>query len=312
MSDFAIIADPASGLTKDIRDRFGIDDIIKGHVTYPDGTDHVVDGDWTGVDPDEYYESMAKKKAIYKTGAPNTEDIEGTAEKYLSAGKDVLLITLSSGMSSTYNICLSAKKELEEKYPDQKVVVVDSLRFSSHMILMNIRAAQMRAEGKSIEETGKWLEENRFRFRQAGPLNDLKFLARTKRISGTKAFFGQLVGVNALGDFGQNGVSNVLVNVKGTERALKAAVEYIKATIENPEGQIIVVSHTYRAKEAEQLKVMIEKEIHPKEVLLTRVDMLCGANIGPGMVASYYFGKEVTADMEWEKSIMTEIAGKLK
>ena len=312
MNNFAIIADPASGMNTELRERFGIDAIIPGHLTFPDGSDHLADPDWITIDPDEYFGSMAKKKAIYKTGAPNSEEISEAAEQFLKERRDVLLITLSSGMSGTYDICRAVSKELKEKYPENRLVVVDSLRFSAMMILMNIRASQMRAEGKSIDETAKWIEENRNRFRQAGPLNDLMFLARTKRISGAKAFFGQLVGVNALGDYAPNGVSMVLTNVKGTDKALRASVEYIKQTIEDAGDQIMTISHSFRAKEAEKLKAMIENEIKPKEIISLRADMLCGANIGPGMVAAFYFGKEATADMAWEKEIMQKIAENLK
>ena len=312
MSDFAIIADPSSGLTKDLRERFGIDDYIPGHITFPDGSDHSIDLDWSEMTPDEYFGSMVKKKAIYKTGAPNLDDIESIMGKYLSQGKDVLVITLSSGMSGTYSICCKAAQELEAKYPENKVVVADSLRFSAPIILMNAKASEMRAEGKSAQEVCKWIEENRNRYRQAGPMNDLKFLARTGRVSGGKAFFGQLVGINAIGDFAPNGVTTVLTNVKGTDKALKASVEYMKATGENLKDQMIVISHSLRAAEAEKLKAMVEAEFAPKEILMVRVDMLCGANIGPGMVAAYYLGKEATEDMAWEKETLTAIAEKLK
>lgn len=312
MNNFAIIADPASGMSTELRERFGIDAIIPGHVTFPDGSDHLADPDWKTIDPDEYFRSMVGGKSIYKTGAPNTEDIGECMERFLKEGRDVLLITLSSGMSGTYDTCRVVAREMEEKYPDNKVVVVDSLRFSAMMILMNIKASEMRAEGKSAEEVGKWMEENRNRYRQAGPLNDLKFLAKTGRISGAKAFFGQLVGVNSIGDFAPNGVTTVLTTVKGTDKALEASIEYMKATIENPEEQIVLVTHTYRAKEAAKLAEVVENEFHPAEILNVRTDMLCGANIGPGMIAAYYFGKEATADMAWEKETLTAIVEKLK
>lgn len=312
MNKFAIIADPATGMGKELRERFGIDDIIPGHLTFPDGSDHLADPDWTTVDPDEYFGSMAYKKAIYKTGAPNSVEIGETAEKYLKEGRDVLLITLSSGMSGTYDICRAVSKELKEKYPDNRLVVVDSLRFSTMMILMNIKAAEMREEGKSIDEVAAWIEANRNRFRQAGPLNDLKFLARTGRISGTKAFFGQLVGVNAIGDYAPNGVSTVLVNIKGTDKALRASVEYMKQTIEDAKSQKVIISNSLRPKEAAKLTEMIQNEIGPEEIINLRTDMLCGANIGPGMAAAFYFGKEATADMAWEKETMQKIAEGLK
>lgn len=312
MSTFAIVGDAASGLTKELRERFGIDDYVRGNITFPDGTDHVADQDWTEIDPDTYYKSMLNGSNIYKTGVPSLQAIEDVVEKFLADGRDVLTITLSSGMSGTYSVFLSAKKELEEKYPGRTFAVVDSLRFSTPIALMNMKASEMRAAGCTLEETVKWLEENRNRVRQMGPMNDLKFLARTGRITNFKAFFGSLVGINALGDFAPNGVSQVLTNVKGTGKAIRATVEYAKKTIEDPEDQVIFIGHTYRAAEAEQLKEMVEKEIHPKEIIMTRVDMSCGANVGPGMLGMYYFGKEATENLAWETELMTGIVAGLK
>ncbi len=312
MSNFAIIADVASGMHKELRERFGIDDFINGRVIYPDGTDHVADLDWVGVDPDEYFSSMKTGKNIYKTGVTSPEIYTQTIEKHLAADRDVLIVSLSSRMSSTYNVCLLVKKNLEEKYPERKVCIVDSLRFSTPIILMNIQASRMRSEGCSAVETAEWLEAHRNCYRQMGPMNDLKFLARTGRVTNFKAFFGTLVGVNALGDFSPAGISQVLTNVKGIRKALAATVEYVKQTIENPEDQIVFISHTYRAEEAETLRQMVAEQIKPKEIIITRIDMSCGANIGPGMVGVYYFGKEATPELAEETKIMEKIISQLK
>jgi len=312
MNSFAIIGDTASGLTKELRERFGIEDYVRGHITFPDGQDHVADLDWEEIDPDTYYKSMLKGSNIYKTGVPGLQAIEDTAGQFMAAGRDVLAITLSSGMSATYSTYLTAKKELEEKYPGRRFEVVDSLRFSTPIILMNMKASEMRAAGFSLDETVKWLTENRNRVRQMGPMNDLKFLARTGRITNFKAFFGSLVGVNALGDFAPNGVSQVLANIKGSAKALKATVEYVKRTIVDPEDQVIFIGHTYRAQEAADLRDMIAKDINPKEIVVTRVDMSCGANVGPGMVGAYYFGKDGSEGLKEETAIMAEIVESLK
>ncbi|MGI6071806.1 MAG: DegV family protein [Lachnospiraceae bacterium] len=306
MNDFAIIGDVASGLHRELRERFGIDDYIVGKVVFPDGTDHVADLDWEEISPDEYYSSMKTGKAIYKTGIVSLQAATDVIEKYLQQGRDALVITLSSGMSGSHNVYLSAKKELEAKYPDRKVCIVDSLRFSTPIVMMNMKASEMRSAGCTIEETAAWLEKNRNRFRQMGLMNDLKFLARTGRVTNFKAFFGTLVGVNALGDFSPAGISQVLGNVKGITKALSATIEYVKRTIENPEEQIIFIGHTYRINEARKLKAMVEEQLSPKEVIITRVDMSSGANIGPGMVGVYYFGKEATEGLAEETKIMEE------
>ena len=310
MSNFAIIADPASGLYKDLRERYGIDDIIPGHLTFPDGSDHVWNLDWEGMTPDEYYLSMARGKKIYRTAAPNPDEIKNAIERALMAGRDVLIVALSSGMSGTYNVMLEAKKELGVKYPDRKMEIVDSKHFSAGIILMNIKASEMREQGFDVTETAAWLREHLYCYRQAGPMNDLRFLARSGRISGVKAFFGTLASINAIGEFGRSGMTEVLGNVKGVKRALRVCIEYAKATAENIEDQTIVISHSYRPKEAAALKALAESELHPKEIIENRVDMICGANIGPGMAAIYYLGKPISEDLSEERELIAALTKK--
>ena len=312
MGNFAIVADCTSGMNREAREKYGIDAYVKGKIIFPDGSDHAADLDWEEISADEYYGSMVKGKAMYKTGVVAPEVIEEIMEPFLKEGRDILTITLSSGMSAANSVYMMAKKHLEEKYPERKVAVVDSLKFSTPIYMLNVKASEMRSEGKSLDEVVTWLEDNKLRLHQMGPMDDLKFLAKAGRVTNVKAFFGTLVGVNALGDFAPNGVSQILTNVKGRSKALQATVEYIKQTIVDPEEQVIFVSHTFRQKDAEDLAKMIKEAIPCKDTFVTRVDMSCGANIGPGMVAAYYMGNPATENLAEETKIMEKIVEGLK
>ena len=304
---FVIIPDSACSMPADLRIRFNIPAYVTAHVLYPDGTEHTTDLDWKEISADDYFRSMAEKKAIYKTGTAGLDNSIQIYEKFLQEGKDIIAISLSSALSGNYNLAVKASEVLKEKYPERKFYVIDTKRYSAAIACMIAKADELSSEGKTVDEVHDWLEANKNRYHQMGPMDDLNFLCRTGRINNFKAFFGTLVGVNALGDLNQNGLTDVLGKVKGKPAALKATIEYMKQTIEEPENQIIFIAHSYRYETAKELQRLVEEEFKPKEIIMTRVDMSCGASVGPGLAAVFYYGKEISENLEEEKKIMEAI-----
>ncbi len=307
MSNFAIIPDTSCDLVRPLRERFGIDNYIRGLVYFPDGRCEEADLDWEKYNPKEFYESMRDKKANYKTACAATGDIIKIFENVLKQGKDILCITLSSALSGTFQTCELIKKELLSKYPERKIICVDSLRYSTALSMLVIKAAEKRNAGCSIEETAEYLENNKHCLHQIGPMDDLFFLCKTGRISNFKAFFGTLVGINPMADFNRKGLAEVLGKFKGKKAAFDATIKYMHKTIKNPSEQIIFIAHSNREAAAEVLKEMIIKEFSPKEVIINPVGMSCGVSIGPGLCAAFYWGDEISEDMSKEKAIMNEI-----
>lgn len=307
MSDFVIIPDTSSDLVKELRDRFDIPDYIRGLVYFPDGHCELADLDWDKYDPKTFYESMSDKKTIYKTACAPAGQIMEVFENQLKAGKDILSINLSSALSGTYQTCEMVKKELLEKYPERKIICVDSLRYSTALSLLVIMAAMKRKNGATLEETAEFVEQNKHCVHQMGPMDDLFFLCKTGRISNFKAFFGSLIGINPMADFNRSGLSEVLGKFKGKKSAFDATIKYMKGTIADPENQIIFVAHSNRPQAAELLRDMIEKEFHPKEIIINHIGMSCGCSIGPGLCAAFYHGKEISDEMAYEKELMNGI-----
>lgn len=307
MSDFVIIPDSSCDLTKELRERFDIPDYLRGVIYFPDGHSELVDLDWGSIDPKTFYESMTDKKALYKTAYAPVEDIMTVYEKHLKEGKDILVICLSSGLSGTYQTCEMVKRELEPKYPERKIICIDSMRYSTALSLLVIMAAMERQKGASLEETARFVEENKHKIHQMGPMDDLFFLCKTGRISNFKAFFGTLVGINPMADFNRKGMSEVLGKFKGKKKAFDAIIKYMRKTVVNPESQIMFVAHSNRPEAAEILKDMLIKEFNPKEVIINHIGMSCGASIGPGLCAAFYYGTEISEDLKVEKQIMNDI-----
>jgi len=307
VADFVIIPDTSSDLTKELRERFDIPDYIKGLIYFPDGHSELADLDWTKYNPKDFYESMSDKKTIYKTAAAPIENIMEVYEKQLSEGKDILAITLSSALSGTYQTCEIVRKQLLEKYPERKIICVDSKRYSTALSLLVILAAEKRKSGATLEETAQFVEQNKHRIHQMGPMDDLFFLVKTGRISNFKAFFGTLMGVNPMADFNREGLSEVLAKFKGKNAAFDAIIKYMKGTIENPQDQIIFVAHSNRLQAAEMLAQKIKDEFSPKEVIINDIGMSCGASIGPGLCAAFYYGTEISEGLAREKELMNSI-----
>lgn len=307
MTDFVIIPDASSDLTKELRERFHIPDYIRGTIYFPDGKEHSADLDWELIDPETYYKSMSGRNVLFKTASAPRGNIVAVYEKFMQEGKDILAITLSSALSGTNQICKKVADELMEKYPGRKIMVVDSLRYSTALSLLVIMASQKQQEGATLEETAAYLEENKHRVHQMGPMDDMFFLVKTGRVSNFKAFFGTLVGINPMADFNRQGLSQVLGKFKGKAAAFDAVIEYMRGTIENPEEQIIFVAHSDREQAAQVLAQRVREEFNPKEIIINHVGMSCGASIGPGLCAVFYQGAEISEGMEQEQALMNRI-----
>ncbi len=312
MKEFVIISDTSCDLTKDLRDRFGIADYTRGYVYLPDGTPIKANLDWSDEERDDFFKKLSDKKSSFKTAAPAIGEVEDLMEPYLKEGKDVLCVTLSGGLSGMYGVFVNAKKDMEEKYPDRKIVIVDSMRYSTSEGMVCVLASQYRSMGKSIEETAELLEINKHRVHQIGWMDDLFYCKKMGRVSNAAAVMGTLVGIKAMADFNHKGMSHVLGKTRGYKNAYRLIVEYMKATGEDLSEQIIFITHSMREEHALEVKKLIEAEIKPKEIIITTVGQGSAPNVGPGLVAAFYLGKKASEDLKDETVLFEELASKIK
>ena len=283
MSDFAILTDSSCDLTRDLRERFGVENYLHGILVFPDGHQEKADLDWGNMSAERFYGGMKEKKELYTTAQPGMQDFIDLLEAPLKQGRDVLFLALASGLSGTYQTACIVAKELMEKYPERRIRCVDTRRYCGAQALLISRASELRADGKSLDETADWVEANRLRVHQMGVLEDLFFCKRMGRVSGTAAVMGTLVGIRPLADLNEEGFSTVLGKVKGRKAAVAATMEYIRQTVEKPEEQIFFISQSARMEQAQELKVLLEESFHPREVIITTVCQSCGVAVGPGL-----------------------------
>lgn len=311
MANYVILSDSCMDLNPEQRKEFGIEFPVAGSVLYPDGSDHLADIDWETISFEEFYHRLDKKE-VFKSGLPNQFGICERVEEYFKQGKDVLAITLSSGMSGTYNSFLNAKRELEEKYPSRKMLVIDSKRYSAGISILCVVASINREKGMSIDDNFKYIEEKKAYLHQIGILDNLFFLHRSGRISKTKAFFGTMAGVKPMADFSnETGMPCVLGNARGYKQSYKIAEEFMRELITEEEPQIIICVHSVREEQCHEFE-RISKEVAPKaKVLFCRMGQSNGVNVGPGLVAAFFFGKKpVSKECEEERKVLTSILNK--
>ena len=307
MSNFAIIPDTACDLPKELRVKYGIEDYLHGILYHPNGKEEYSTLDWETMSAKEYYDSMKGRKALYTTATPQVGEIFELFEKNLKAGKDVMSISLSGGLSASFSNCEKVAQELREKYPERKIICIDSLRYSTALALIVIEACKKRNEGLTIEEVADYINSMKNTVHQIGSMDDLFFLVKTGRVSNFKAFFGQMIGLNILADFNEKGMSEVIGKIKGQRDAIDAFLEYMDKTAVDIENQTVFVAHSNREAAAKFLAEKIKERFSPKEVIINHVGMVCGATIGPGLCAAFYRGKPTSPNMAEEKAIIEKI-----
>ncbi|MBQ7408790.1 MAG: DegV family EDD domain-containing protein [Clostridia bacterium] len=306
MRDFVILPDCTCDLSEQIRQDVGMNDYVRGHVHFSDGRDYLTDLEWDNFTREEYYRALSNKKCKITTAPPSPAEYYEAFEKYVKEGIGVISVSISSKISSTYNFACNAAQEIKKNYPEAQIYCFDSFRMSGGIGLLTLYAHILKNEGKSFDEVIAWLEQNKIRVHQMGPIDDLIFVARRGRITMGKAIMGNFAGVKPMGDCNADGYTTVLTKVKGIGKALDVTAEYVKRTAENIEEQYLLIAHSNRELYANTLKEKLI-ELNPKKVYVTDVYAGCGANIGPGMIGVYYLGAPVTDDLTAEKEIMSNI-----
>lgn len=293
------------GIAKD----FGVADYLKGHITV-DGREMLTQLDWDLISREEFYQKLGDKRVKITTAPPNLEEYCEIFTKYINEGYGVLSMSISSKISGTYDFSCVAANRVREKHPQAEIYCFDSFRMSGAFGLLVAHAHRLKNEGKTMQEVIDWLEENKVRVHQMGPIDDLIYVARRGRITMGKAIMGSFAGVKPMGDCNSDGYTTVLTKAKGIKKALDITVKYVKETADGIEDQFLIISHSDRELYANTLKEMLEKELNPKKVYVSDVFAGSGANIGPGMIGVYYLGKPISPDLSAEKEAMNRILGK--
>ena len=311
--NFAIMTDAGGDFTREIIAKYGIEETPLSTVVWPDGSERPTDLYWETMKPDEYFALMNNKKNNFASSIPSPQTMLDRLSALAEKGRNVVIFTISSSMSGGYSAFTVAAREVMEKYPKVKIVVIDSLRYSAAITLLAVEASLCRDErNMTFDETVEYLQEFRLRIHECGFLDDLFFLARKGRIKKSLAFMGNMIGVKPMADLcNETGQSQVLGKARGYKQVMKVFPKYIQRTIGDSSNKVFVITYSAREPQALQMKQIVEETFKPKHLIFVPMGQSTGANVGPGLAAAFYAGDErVSVNCEKEKAILDDLLKK--
>lgn len=289
-ASFDIFVDSAANLTDDMIRQYGIE--VISYVCSIDGKE--MDCYKKGVSFNEtakkFYDAM-REGAETKTTLINAAKIIDAVSPVLKAGKDVLLVTITTKLSGTFNQALEAKKQLKELYPDNDLYVADSFNASLGEGLLAVYAGRMREEGKSAAECCEWIENNKKKLNSYVTVSSLKYLKKGGRISSATAVVGTILNIKPVIWGSDKGVLEVLCNERGRKKAIAKLAELFKENVIDPANQTVAIAHADCEDEALELVEKV-KALGATDVVINMYDLCTGAHIGPGTIALFFMGKE--------------------
>lgn len=289
MTNYQVITDCTCDLPNTIYEKYPI--IILPMQVNLESTVFLHTKDFENMSVEEFYTRL-KNGSTSTTSQINPESFKIEFENVLKEGKDILYIGFSSGLSGTLQSSLIAKNELMEKYPDRKIIIVDSLAASAGQGLLVYQGLVNQENGLSIDENERWLNSNALNLAQWFTVDDLQFLKRGGRISGTVALVGTALKIKPVLHVDNEGH---LINVSkshGRKASLNALADKLADTITNPQEQAIFISHADALEDAQYLANKIIELVSVKDIILSNIGPVIGSHSGPGTVALFFFATE--------------------
>lgn len=238
----------------------------------------------------ETYDLLRQKEQI-TTSCANVYTITSMLEEELKKGNDVLYLAFSSGLSATYNNGVEAVNKLKEKYPERKIIIIDSLSASLGQGLLLTYACEFKANGESIEDVANFIETNKLRMSHLFTVDEMFYLYQGGRITKSTYLVARFAHIKPIMHTTDEGKLEALDKVIGRKKALNTIVDKVIKTIEEPEKQIIYISHGDCLEEAEYVKEQISKKIKVKDFFIGYISPIIGVHSGPGTIAVFYFSK---------------------
>ena len=239
-----------------------------------------------------FYDKM-RAGSMTKTQQASIEDTEKVFREILKEGKDILHIAFSSGLSGTANAARLAAENMMEEFPGRKIIVIDSLCASLGQGLLVDYALKLQQQGKTMEETAKWLEDHIQNICHLFTVEDLKYLQRGGRISKTTALVGTMIGIKPVLHVDPEGKLVSISKVRGRKQSIQALVNKMEENIGKYRGekQPIFINHGDCIEDANYLAELVKERFGYDEFLINDVGPTIGAHSGPGTLALFFMGE---------------------
>ena len=286
MREYKIVTDSTVDLPRDFLDEKEIvviemSYVIEG-VTYYENT---------GLSHKEFFDKL-RAGAVATTSQINPKEARTVLEPIIKEGKDILYIGFSSGLSGSFNSVRLAACDLQEEYPETKIITIDSLCASTGEGLLLYKAIELKEQGKTIDETAQWVEENKLHICHNVTVDDLHHLHRGGRISKTSAVIGTMVKIKPIIHMNNEGRLCVIGKERGRKKSLNTLINRMEKQMEGYENPIVMIAHGDCEEDALYVKKMIEERFEIHNILISEFGSVIGSHTGPGVIAVFFMGKE--------------------
>jgi len=286
MRDFVLMTDSCCDLSAAMADEMGL-------ITLPlsviqDGKEYHNYLDNRDLDPKMFYARL-REGSMGSTSAANAEAFKNAMEPILKDGKDILCMSFSSALSTTYQSTVIAAKELEEVYSDSRIIVIDTLCASLGQGMLIWLADQQKKAGKSLEEVADYVRETIPHLCHFFTVDDLNHLKRGGRVSATTAIVGSMLQIKPILHVDDEGR---LISI-GKARGRKASIAALLNKIEELciDFDHFFISHGDCLSEVEEMAAQIKERFGAKDVTINFVGPVIGNHSGPGTIALFFVGK---------------------
>ncbi len=254
---------------------------------------YTIDGetyeDMDGLSAKEFFGKLRDGKMAV-TSQVNPGEAKEALKPFLEEGKDILHLAFSSALSGTCNSMRIAAEELMEEYPQQKIIVVDTLCACLGEGLLLYYALKRKSEGFSMEETAKWVEENKLHVCHNVTIDDLEHLHRGGRISKTVAVLGGMVKIKPMIHMDDKGALQVIGKERGRRKSLNKIVDTAVKQSKGWENDIIMITHGDCEEDARYVEELVREKMGIDQILVNNIGTVIGSHTGPGVVAVFCMG----------------------
>lgn len=256
---------------------------------------YTIDGqtyeDMDGLSSKEFFQKLREGKMAV-TSQVNPEEAKEALEGFVKEGKDVLHLAFSSALSGTCNSMKIAAEELMEEYPGSKVIVIDTLCACLGEALLLYKTLKQKESGKTLEETAKWVEENKLHICHNVTVDDLNHLHRGGRVSKATAVLGTMVQIKPIIHMDNNGALQVIGKERGRKKALNKIVDMAVKQAEGWDNDIVMITHGDCIEDAEYVASLVRQKMGIDNILINNIGTVIGSHTGPGVVAVFCMGNE--------------------
>ena len=285
---FELVTDSCCNLAEETIDRYGLH--VLPLTFMADGEDTVYQSYLKGekTDLSRFYKMMRDGK-VFRTSLPNLSNTEALFRSLLDAGRDILYLGFSSGLSGTYEATELLAKQLRGEYPDRKIYTVDTLAASGGQGLLVWHACQHAEAGEGIDAVRDWVEGNKLRLAHWFTVDDLMFLWRGGRVSKTSAWAGTLLNIKPVLHVDDEGHLIPMEKVRGRKKSLTALLNHMEKTGTQPlADQMVFITHGDCLAEAQWLEQQIRERFGVRDIVVNCIDPVIGAHSGPGTMALFF------------------------